>query len=88
VAIPVAGLIAPISGAILYMDGILGLAAGSDLHPRSSTRRAAGLAAFLWLTDKPEHATWLAPEHASGSPPSSLPNASARRASATNRCGG
>ncbi len=64
VAIPVAGLIgSPISGAILYMDGILGLGGWQWIFLLEAAPAVLlGIAAFVWLTDRPEHATWLAPE--------------------------
>src|SRR5882672_4199740 len=64
VAIPVAGLIgSPISGAILGMDGILGLGGWQWIFILEALPTIAlGVFAFAYLTDKPEHATWLAPE--------------------------
>jgi MFS transporter, ACS family, tartrate transporter len=63
VAIPVAGLIgSPISGAILYMDGFLGLGGWQWIFLlESAPAILLGIASFVWLTDRPEHATWLAP---------------------------
>ncbi|MFO1158730.1 MAG: MFS transporter [Reyranellaceae bacterium] len=64
VAIPVAGLIgSPISGAILYMDGIGGLGGWQWIFLlEAAPAILLGIAAFAWLTDRPEHATWLEPE--------------------------
>jgi MFS transporter, ACS family, tartrate transporter len=64
VAIPVAGLIgSPISGAILYMDGLLGLGGWQWIFILEALPAVLlGLAAYVWLTDRPEHARWLAPE--------------------------
>jgi len=63
VAIPVAGLIgSPISGAILYMDGVLGLGGWQWIFLLEAAPAVLlGVAAFFWLTDRPEHASWLAP---------------------------
>jgi MFS family permease len=63
VAIPVAGLIgSPISGAILYMDGLLGLGGWQWIFLLEAAPAVLlGIASFIWLTDRPEHATWLAP---------------------------
>jgi MFS family permease len=63
VAIPVAGLIgSPVSGAILYMDGTLGLAGWQWIFLLEAAPAVLlGAAAFVWLTDRPEHASWLAP---------------------------
>src|SRR5207245_2557053 len=64
VAIPVAGLIgSPIAGAILYMDGMLGLGGWQWIFILEAAPAVLlGLAAYAWLTDRPEHAGWLAPE--------------------------
>src|SRR5579863_3120512 len=64
VAIPVAGLIgSPMSGAILYMDGLLGLGGWQWVFLiEAAPAVLLGVAAFVWLTDRPEHATWLQPE--------------------------
>jgi ACS family tartrate transporter-like MFS transporter len=61
VAIPVAGLIgSPISGAILYMDGFLGLGGWQWIFLLEAAPAVLlGVACFIWLTDRPEHATWL-----------------------------
>ena len=63
VAIPVAGLIgSPISGAILYMDGFLGLGGWQWIFLLEAAPAVLlGIASFIWLTDRPEHASWLAP---------------------------
>jgi ACS family tartrate transporter-like MFS transporter len=63
VAIPVAGLIgSPISGAILGMDGVLGLGGWQWIFILEAIPTVLlGIGAFVWLTDKPEHATWLTP---------------------------
>ncbi len=62
VAIPLAGLIgSPISGAILGMDGILGLGGWQWIFILEAIPTLLlGLVAFFWLTDRPEHAPWLA----------------------------
>src|SRR5450759_2065642 len=64
VAIPMAGLIgSPISGAILYMDGVLGLGGWQWIFLLEATPAVLlGVAAFVWLTDRPEHASWLTPQ--------------------------
>src|SRR6185369_2040993 len=64
VAIPVAGLIgSPISGAILYMDGLLGLGGWQWIFLLEAAPAVLlGCAAFVWLTDRPEHASWLPPQ--------------------------
>ena len=64
VAIPVAGLIgSPVSGAILGMDGLLGLGGWQWIFILEAVPTILlGVAAFWCLTDRPEHATWLAPE--------------------------
>ena len=86
VAIPVAGLIgSPISGAILYMDGILGLGGWQWIFLLEAAPAVLlGIAAFVWLTDRPETCDVAqAASSAPGSPPSSPAKRSARRASAT-----
>jgi MFS transporter, ACS family, tartrate transporter len=67
VAIPVAGLIgSPISGAVLGMDGWLGLGGWQWIFILEAIPTLLlGMAAFIWLTDRPEHATWLKHEHKS-----------------------
>jgi len=64
VALPVAGLIgSPISGAILYMDGILGLGGWQWIFILEAVPAVLlGIATFVYLTDGPEHASWLTPE--------------------------
>jgi len=64
VAIPVAGLIgSPVSGAILYMDGLLGLGGWQWIFLlEAAPAILLGLATFAWLTDRPEQASWLTPE--------------------------
>src|SRR5271165_1824169 len=64
VAIPVAGLIgSPISGAILYMNGVLGLGGWQWIFLlEAAPAILLGVLSFVWLTDRPEHATWLRPE--------------------------
>ena len=61
VAIPVAGLAgSPISGAILGMDGILGLGGWQWVFLlEAAPAILLGLLSLVWLTDRPEHATWL-----------------------------
>jgi MFS family permease len=63
VAIPVAGLIgSPVSGAILYMDGVLGLGGWQWIFLLEAAPAVLlGIAAFVWLTDRPAHAPWLTP---------------------------
>lgn len=64
VAIPVAGLIgSPVSGAILGMDGVLGLGGWQWIFILEALPTLVlGVIAYAWLTDKPEHAAWLTPE--------------------------
>ena len=64
VAIPVAGLIgSPISGGILYMDGVLGLGGWQWIFLLEAAPAVVlGVACFRWLTDRPEHAAWLTSE--------------------------
>src|SRR6201985_3423208 len=61
VAIPVAGLVgSPISAAILYMDGVLGLGGWQWIFILEGIPAVLlGLASFVYLTDGPEHASWL-----------------------------
>jgi len=61
VAIPVAGLLgSPISGAILGMDGVLGLGGWQWVFILEALPAVLmGLVALVWLTDRPDHATWL-----------------------------
>ena len=62
VAIPVAGMIgSPVSGAVLGMDGFLGLGGWQWIFILEALPAIAlGIYAFVGLTDRPEHATWLA----------------------------
>jgi len=64
VAIPVAGLIgSPISGAILYMDGILGLGGWQWIFILEALPAVLlGIVTFVWLTDRPDSASWLTAE--------------------------
>ncbi|MEI6282527.1 MAG: MFS transporter [Alphaproteobacteria bacterium] len=64
VAIPVAGLIgSPISGAILGMDGVLGLGGWQWIFILEALPTLLlGIASFYWLTDRPENAPWLPPQ--------------------------
>ena len=64
VAIPVAGLTgSPISGAILGMDGVLGLGGWQWIFILEATPAVLmGFISFVWLTDRPEHAHWLTVE--------------------------
>jgi MFS transporter, ACS family, tartrate transporter len=64
VAIPVAGLVgSPLSGAILYMDGTLGLGGWQWIFILEAAPAVLlGIAAFAWLTDRPQNASWLNPE--------------------------
>src|ERR1700744_3486151 len=64
VAIPVAGLVgSPISGGILYMDGLLGLGGWQWIFLLEAAPAVLlGIASFIWLTDRPEHATRLTNE--------------------------
>src|SRR5579883_2509351 len=61
VAIPVAGLVgSPISGSILYMDGFLGLGGWQWVFILEALPAVLlGIACFVWLTDRPQHANWL-----------------------------
>src|ERR1700710_949373 len=61
VAIPVAGLIgSPISGAILGMDGILGLGGWQWIFLLEAVPAILlGIYAFVGLTDRPKDASWL-----------------------------
>lgn len=60
-AMPIAGIVTSIlSGAILNMDGILGLAGWRWLFLLLGLPSIIlGIIAFFYLTDKPEKATWL-----------------------------
>ena len=61
VAIPVAGMIgSPVSGAVLGMDGVLGLGGWQWIFILEAVPAILlGIYAFFGLTDRPEHATWL-----------------------------
>jgi MFS family permease len=61
VAIPVAGMIgSPISGAVLGMDGILGLGGWQWIFLLEALPAILlGIYAFVALTDRPKNATWL-----------------------------
>src|SRR6195952_2202087 len=61
VAIPLAGMIgSPISGAILGMDGVLGLGGWQWIFLIEALPAILlGIYAFIGLTDKPKDATWL-----------------------------
>ncbi len=63
VAIPAAGFIgSPLSGAILYLDGWLGVAGWQWIFILEAAPAVLlGFAAYLWLTDKPQNAAWLSP---------------------------
>ncbi|HVY16478.1 MAG TPA: MFS transporter [Rhodopila sp.] len=63
VAIPVAGLTgSPISGAILGLDGVLGLGGWQWVFVLEAIPAVLmGVFSFVWLTDRPENATWLSP---------------------------
>ncbi len=64
VAIPAAGLIgSPISGAILGLDGLMGLGGWQWIFILEAIPTVLlGIAAFFYLSDRPDDATWLAPE--------------------------
>jgi ACS family tartrate transporter-like MFS transporter len=64
VAIPLAGVIgSPISGAVLGMDGILGLGGWQWIFLiEAAPAILLGILSFVWLTDTPAHARWLTPE--------------------------
>jgi len=64
VAIPVAGVLgSPISGAILGMDGVLGLGGWQWVFILEAAPAVLlGLFSLVWLTDRPEQAAWLSPE--------------------------
>lgn len=61
VAIPVAGLLgSPISGAVLGMNGVLGLGGWQWVFIIEAIPAVLmGLLSFVWLTDRPAHAKWL-----------------------------
>ncbi|MBV9825742.1 MAG: MFS transporter [Alphaproteobacteria bacterium] len=62
VAIPAAGLIgSPLSGAILSLDGALGYAGWQWVFLLEAAPAVlGGIVAFVWLTDRPTSASWLA----------------------------
>jgi MFS family permease len=64
VAIPVAGLTgSPISGAVLGMDGVLGLGGWQWVFIVEAVPAIVlGVVSVFWLTDRPEHAAWLTGE--------------------------
>ena len=64
VGIPVAGMIgSPLSGAILGMDGVLGLGGWQWIFILEALPAILlGFYAFVWLTDKPKDAKWLQPD--------------------------
>jgi MFS transporter, ACS family, tartrate transporter len=64
VGIPLAGMIgSPISGAVLGMDGILGLGGWQWVFLIEALPAILmGIVSFFWLTDKPQDAHWLPPE--------------------------
>jgi MFS family permease len=64
VAIPLAGVIgSPISGAVLGMDGVLGLGGWQWIFILEALPAILlGFISFAWLTDKPKDAHWLRPE--------------------------
>ena len=89
VALPVAGLIgSPISGAILYMDGILGLGGWQWIFILEAVPAVLlGIVGFFYLTDGPEHALWLTLEQRQWLMATLALNASARLAFLTTRSG-
>jgi ACS family tartrate transporter-like MFS transporter len=64
VAIPVAGFVgSPLSGAILGMNGWLGVRGWQWVFILEAVPAVLmGVASLAWLTDKPEQAKWLSPE--------------------------
>jgi sugar phosphate permease len=64
VAIPLAGFVgSPLSGAILGMDGWLGLRGWQWVFVLEAIpAMLMGVMALAWLTDAPAHARWLTPE--------------------------
>jgi ACS family tartrate transporter-like MFS transporter len=64
VAIAAAGFIgSPVSGAILGMDGWLGVRGWQWVFILEAIPAVLmGVASLVWLTDRPEHAKWLPPE--------------------------
>ncbi|HEX3952034.1 MAG TPA: MFS transporter [Stellaceae bacterium] len=63
VGIPAAGLIgSPLSGTILSLDGVLGFGGWQWVFLLEAVPAIlGGILAFLWLTDRPEQATWMTP---------------------------
>jgi ACS family tartrate transporter-like MFS transporter len=61
VAIPLAGMIgSPLSGAVLGMDGFLGLGGWQWIFLiEAAPALLLGVYAFFWLTDRPKDARWL-----------------------------
>src|SRR5277367_1623780 len=61
VAIPVAGFVgSPLSGAILGMNGWLGVRGWQWVFILEAVPAVLmGVASLVWLTDRPEHAKWL-----------------------------
>jgi MFS transporter, ACS family, tartrate transporter len=64
VAIPVAGLVgSPVSGAILGMDGVLGLGGWQWIFLlEAAPTIILGCLTYILLTDRPSEARWLAPD--------------------------
>jgi D-galactonate transporter len=63
-AIPLSSVIgAPVSGLILYTNGMLGLHGWQWLFIIEAVPAIVlGVVCWFYLTDRPDHATWLAPE--------------------------
>ncbi len=63
-AIPLSSVIgAPVSGLILYTNGMLGLHGWQWLFIIEAVPAVVlGVVCWFYLTDRPDHATWLAPE--------------------------
>ncbi len=63
-AIPLSSVIgAPVSGLILYTDGMLGLRGWQWLFILEAVPAIVlGFVCWFYLTDRPDHAAWLAPE--------------------------
>jgi MFS transporter, ACS family, tartrate transporter len=64
IAVPVSTVIgAPVSGLLLGLDGVMGLQGWQWLFVVEGVPSVLlGLVTWFYLTDKPEHATWLTPE--------------------------
>ena len=64
VSIPAANALgSPLAGYLLTMGGFLGLRGWQWLFVLEAVPTIAlGFVAYIWLTDKPSHATWLPPE--------------------------